>query len=118
MMQWRDFWGKNVIIAVPTYDESYRNIETEDRELFMAQKSDAYKLARFILTKVRANLVRVVTDVDTIDDVANFASKPASTLILLHEFLEFEKELLIEELVENREQRIKTRGELKILEIA
>ena len=111
MMQPKDFDGKSIIIAVPTYDESHRSIETEDRQLFVTQKKEAKKMAHYIMEATSAYLVRVVTDVDTIDDVVDFANTPTDVLILLHEFLDFEKSNIVEELSEKN-------ADLKILEIA
>ena len=111
MMEPKDFDGKSIIIAVPTYDESHRNIEMEDRTLFMAQKKDAEKMAHYIMETTSADLVRIVTDVDAIDDVVDFANAKTDVLILLHEFLDFEITQLIEALSEKNTA-------LKTLEIA
>ena len=111
MMESKDFDGKSIIIAVPTYDESHRNIEIEDKALFVTQKKDAEKMAHHIMETTSADLVRIVTDVDAIDDAVDFANAKTDVLILLHEFLDFEIAQLIEALSEKN-------TDLKILEIA
>ena len=100
-VNWEDFEHKNIVIAVPTYDESHRTIEIEDRELFVRQKKDAYILGHHIMLASQANLVRIITNADEVDDFVDHAREATAVLILLHEFMDFEKKYIIEGLSEN-----------------
>ena len=107
----RDFDDKNIIIAVPTYDESGRQIEFDDRPLFARQREDAFTLARYIMTIGEGKYLRMLTNVDEVDDYVDEAPEPTDVLVLLHEFLDFEKSQIVEALTESNPK-------LKVIELA
>lgn len=87
--------GVNVVIAVPSLDESGRSIYMDDKDLFYAQKQDAYKLAEFILKDTKSCLVDVILDADKAIEVSNHQ---IDYVIFLHEFMDYERDYILGEL--------------------
>jgi len=92
------FDGSNVVIAVPSIDESGRSIFKDDRELYHVQRRDAYKLAEFIKGKTESKVLDIILDADKIVDLSCFVNKQIDYVLFLHEFLEFERDYILNEL--------------------
>ena len=87
------FAEKCIIVAVPSYDESIRRIEEDDKELFISQKQDANTIAHFIMEHTQADIVDVIWNINHLDKFSYFPEKAKiDCLILLHEFIESEKQ--------------------------
>jgi len=86
------FAGKQIVIGVPTVDESGRDIAKEDPELFACQKDDAGVLANLIMEHSQATVVSVITSVREIKEFSDSTgTQSVDYLILLHEFTPFEQ---------------------------
>ena len=94
------FENKYIIIVVPSFDESGRYIKKDDKELYLAQKSDARQLSNFLRENAKAK-VEVVTNSDEIYNVVDSSDEPIDFLILLHEFIPSEKDYVVAEMKEN-----------------
>ena len=92
------FDNKYVTIAVPIYDESLRNINSSDHELFLTQQNDAHQLQQFLLNNTKAKGINLAL---VQGDVTNIADKGCEIdhLILLHEFTQNEEDCTIQELM-------------------
>lgn len=91
--------GQHVVIAVPGIDESLRSIYSEDRALFHAQRTDAYVLGGYIRDNMGAEWISIITDFSRIGRLADRLHKAVDCAIFLHEFMVFEKNEILEELV-------------------
>jgi len=91
---------KHVVIAVPTIDESGRNIKLFDKPLFSAQKEDAFILRQFLERKTKDALIDIIAEPA---DVRRIVQLPINVdyLILLHEFMQKEEDSLIEALTQS-----------------
>lgn len=92
--------GQHVVIVVPELDEGMRSIYLKDKALFHAQQSDAHKLAQYIMNNIDVDLVSVSTGLTKIDTLADNIAE-IDCVILLHEFIEFERTLILEKLTKN-----------------
>ena len=91
---------KHVVIAVPTIDESGRNIKLFDKPLFLAQKEDAFILRQFLERKTKDAFIDIVTESADVRRMVKLQIK-VDYLILLHEFMQQEEDKLIEALSTN-----------------
>jgi|GEM_PF-1470326 len=91
---------KHVVIAVPTIDESGRNIKLFDKPLFSAQKEDAFILRQFLERKTKDAFIDIVTESADVRRMVKLQIK-VDYLILLHEFMQQEEDKLIEALSTN-----------------
>ena len=91
---------KHVVIAIPTTDESGRNIQLFDKPLFLAQKEDAFILRQFLERKTKDALIDIIAEPA---DVRRIVQLPINVdyLILLHEFMQKEEDSLIEALTQS-----------------
>ena len=95
-----DFKNQAVAIIVPMFDESHRVIQEEDRPLYKAQQADAKVLFEHIASTQEKGRVRILGS----GDEANETDERFDHLILLHEFVAFEQEYVVEGLRENNPQ--------------
>lgn len=95
------FDGANLIIVVPTIDESGRFIPLEDKALFSVQKRDATRLAEFFSKETKSHVLEVILDSDKIADATHLVNKQIDYVLFLHEFLDFERDYVLDELKES-----------------
>lgn len=99
------FQGANVVITVPTMNESHQYIRKDDPDLFDKQCKDAMDLAVY-LTDNNANFIDIIKDINIeIEDGLNRIRKRLSGerldyLICLHEHTDEEKNFIIQTLNE------------------
>jgi len=84
--------GANVVIAVPSFDESERSIFKHDQDLFVTQRRDAYRLIEFFLEETRACVAGLVLDADKTIEIARMQ---IDYVIFLHEFMVFERDYIL-----------------------
>ena len=94
------FNEKHVVIAVPTIDESGRNIKLFDKQLFLSQKEDAFILRQFLERKTKDAFIDIITESADVRRIVQLQIK-VDYLILLHEFEQQEEDSLGEALSEN-----------------
>ena len=97
-----DLNEKKVAVAIPVYDESMRNIQLFDKDLYITQKNDLEKLRDFLLANTEISLVHPITHHCAISSVRGI-----DYLILLHEFTQSEEDNIIEELQANNGKEFK-----------
>ena len=101
------FKGKRIVVAVPSFDESVRHIQTADPELYNAQIKDAEKFVKLIDEQLKFKN-NTAESLDTLSDSKYAASvvdkhtQPVDYLILLHEFIRSEKNFLVDEMREDK----------------
>ena len=86
--------GLYVVIVTPKLDKNMRLIKAYDEALFNAQKNDAHNLAAYMMENMDVDLVTIPTDLYNMDLTAD-------CVILLHEFTDFDKSHVLEQLTEN-----------------
>jgi len=93
------FKGASVVVAVPTLDESSQYIRKNDFELFNKQCKDAFDMALY-LTQNNANFINIIKDINTEMDnyLDQLGGRALDYLICLHEFMETEKNFIVESL--------------------
>jgi len=84
--------GANVVIAVPSFDESERWIFKHDQELFATQRRDAYRLIKFFLEETCACVAGLILDADKTTEIARVQ---VDYVIFLHEFMAFERDYIL-----------------------
>ena len=97
LLNFSAFNGKHVVIALPIYDESLRNIRMLDKPLFVSQKKDAFVLRRFLERKTENVFISIIAEPDEVRRMVQLQIK-VDYLILLHEFTQKEEDGLIETL--------------------
>ena len=90
--------GADVVIAVPSFDESGRPIYTVDRDLYNTQKRDAYKLAQFIIMDTKSCMVDIILDANKASEALKRTSRPIEYVLFLHEFMDTERGYILDEL--------------------
>jgi len=110
------FDDKHIIIVVPSFDESNRYIKKDDKELYLAQKSDAKWLSSFLINSTKAKTVEIVTDLHELHSVVDSSSEPIKFVILLHEFIQHEKDYVIREMKEDYLEQ-KVNEDLQVIEL-
>ena len=110
------FNGKNIVIVVPSFDESGRYIEEDDKELYLVQESDANQLSSYLKSNTKANDVIVETNSDKLDKVVDSSNEPIDFLILLHEFTQGEKDYVVGEMKDNHRNE-KVNENLQVIEL-
>jgi len=110
-----DFDSKNVVIAVPTFDEKMRHIEKEHKRLFVQQECDALYLTKHFKENTDARFVDVILDDAHMWQIIDMFGEPIDYLILLHQFTTIEKRYMIRELREDCHGRLNT--DMKIIEL-
>ena len=95
-----DFNDAHIIVAVPTLDESMRDIKTFDEALFFAQQDDAQLFCELIEDEVKSCLVNHISSPEGLARLANKKSF-VDHLILLHEFETAEEDNIIGTLKRN-----------------
>jgi len=89
-----DLDGKHVIIAVPLYDESLRDIKKYDKELFEEQKKHAHSLKDFLLKNTKASVIDIALEATDVHKIIDKVNK-VHYLLLLHEFVAIEEDYII-----------------------
>jgi len=95
-----DFNDSHIIVAVPTLDESMRDIKTFDEALFFAQQDDAQLFCELLEDEVTDSLVNHISSPEGLARLANKKSF-VDHLILLHEFETAEEDNIINALKRN-----------------
>lgn len=90
--------GANVVIAVPSLDESGRSIEMADKDLYNTQKKDAYELAEFIILDTKSCMIDIIFDAKKASEVLKLTSRPIEYVLFLHEFVDSERDYILKEL--------------------
>ena len=83
--------GQQVLIMTPVFDESRRLIYLEDEALYYQRRNDADFLMNYIVYKLSAKSVSMIYRFDRIRKFKHF-----DCIIFLHEFVEFEKNEILE----------------------
>lgn len=97
------FQGANVVITVPTLDESHHYIRKDDSNLFDKQRKDALDLAMY-LTDNNANFIEIIKDINIeLDDYLDRIGERLNGgkidyLICLHEHTDIEKDFIVQTL--------------------
>jgi len=89
-----DFNDSHIIVAVPTLDESMRDIKTFDEALFFAQQDDAQLFCELLEFEITDSLVNHISSPEGLARLANKESF-VDHLILLHEFETAEEDNII-----------------------
>lgn len=93
-----DFKSKDVVLVTPRLDNHRRMIYKEDGVLFDRQNRDAHMLANHMVYNLNANSVTL-----PIDCTRGRARKDMDYLILLHEFVDDEKNHILTKLTQTNE---------------
>ena len=93
--------GATIVIAVPSYDESGRFIYIDDQVLYNAQKQDANRLAAYIHSNTSSCIVDIILDADKSHTVLE-TNQPIDYVLFLHEFMDFERDYILDELRESK----------------
>jgi len=98
------FKDKRVVIAVPVYDESMRNIELFDNELYITQKNDLEQFRHLFMQKTKVGMTNIIYQHYCVPTARSIGF---DYLILLHEFTQSEEDNLIKELQTNNSRDFK-----------
>ena len=90
--------GQYFVIIVPSLDEWMCPIYSADKTLFHSQQEDAHVLAQHMMISMGADLVTIITDYNKVDASFDNVTGEVSCVILLHEFIDFEKNTILEKL--------------------
>lgn len=95
--------GANIVIAIPSLDESGNSIFSFDSDLYYAQKRDARTLASYIREKTTSNVVYIILDADKACETIEIMGwkQQIDYVIFLHEFMPSEKDYILGELSES-----------------
>jgi len=73
-----------VVIALPS------SVYKEDKELYDIQQRDTDALAGYLMNNIGSELVSIITDSNSINDLANSITRPYECVIFLHKAMSFE----------------------------